>query len=138
MSSTPGKTKHLQSFILDNGIKLYDCPGLVFPNMASTKSELVLNGILPIDQLRDCISPVEMLLCYIPPLQIEMLYRVKVDGAAEEKTSRAHAVLSALAASRGFRTSVYGNPDVSRAARIILKDYVNARLLYCHKPPPAA
>ncbi len=26
-------------------------------------------------------------------------------------------------------------PDTSRAARYILKDYVNARLLYCHPPP---
>lgn len=28
-----------------------------------------------------------------------------------------------------------GNPDESRAARTILKDYVNAKLLYCHPPP---
>lgn len=105
--------------------------------MASTKSELVLNGILPIDQMKDYISPVEMLLCYISIPQIECLYGFKVDKKAEEKASRAHNVLSALAASRGFRTSVYGNPDVARAARIILKDYVNARLLYCHEPPLA-
>jgi large subunit GTPase 1 len=29
-------------------------------------------------------------------------------------------------------------PDTSRAARYILKDYVNARLLYCHPPPGVA
>lgn len=28
-----------------------------------------------------------------------------------------------------------GNPDESRASRYVLKDYVNARLLYCHPPP---
>lgn len=28
-----------------------------------------------------------------------------------------------------------GNPDESRAARLIFKDYVNARLLYAHAPP---
>lgn len=28
-----------------------------------------------------------------------------------------------------------GNPDESRASRYILKDYVNAKLLYCHPPP---
>ena len=28
-----------------------------------------------------------------------------------------------------------GNPDEARAARYILKDYVNAKLLYCHPPP---
>jgi large subunit GTPase 1 len=28
-----------------------------------------------------------------------------------------------------------GNPDEARAARYILKDYVNAKLLFCHSPP---
>jgi large subunit GTPase 1 len=28
-----------------------------------------------------------------------------------------------------------GNPDEARAARFILKDYVNGKLLYCHAPP---
>ena len=29
----------------------------------------------------------------------------------------------------------FGMPDTSRAARYVLKDYVNARLLYAHPPP---
>lgn len=28
-----------------------------------------------------------------------------------------------------------GNPDEARSARYIMKDYVNAKLLYCHPPP---
>lgn len=36
---------------------------------------------------------------------------------------------------RGFTRSGQGNPDEARAAREILKDYVNAKLLYCHPPP---
>lgn len=36
---------------------------------------------------------------------------------------------------RGFTRSGQGNPDEARAARYILKDYVNAKLLYCHPPP---
>lgn len=36
---------------------------------------------------------------------------------------------------RGFFTQGQGNPDESRASRYILKDYVNAKLLYCHPPP---
>lgn len=35
---------------------------------------------------------------------------------------------------RGFMTA-NGQPDQSRAARYILKDYVNGRLLYCVAPP---
>lgn len=28
-----------------------------------------------------------------------------------------------------------GQPDQSRSARYVLKDYVNGRLLFCHAPP---
>lgn len=36
---------------------------------------------------------------------------------------------------RGFARAGVGNPDEARAARYILKDYVNGKLLYCHPPP---
>lgn len=36
---------------------------------------------------------------------------------------------------RGYARSGQGNPDEARAARYVLKDYVNAKLLYCHPPP---
>lgn len=35
---------------------------------------------------------------------------------------------------RGFMTA-NGQPDQSRSARYVLKDYVNGRLLFCHAPP---
>lgn len=35
---------------------------------------------------------------------------------------------------RGFMTA-RGQPDQSRSARYVLKDYVNGKLLYCHAPP---
>lgn len=31
--------------------------------------------------------------------------------------------------------TAHGSPDESRAARLVLKDYVSGRLLFCHKPP---
>jgi large subunit GTPase 1 len=36
---------------------------------------------------------------------------------------------------RGFFTGGQGNPDQSRSSRLVLKDYVNGKLLYCHPPP---
>lgn len=50
---TPGKTKHFQTMNLTDNITLCDCPGLVFPSFVNTKSDLLLNGILPISQIRD-------------------------------------------------------------------------------------
>jgi hypothetical protein len=39
----------------------------------------------------------------------------------------------ALAQARGFMTT--GRPDESRAARLILKDYMNGVMMYAHPPP---
>lgn len=52
VSATPGKTKHFQTLYLDNDLLLCDCPGLVMPSFVSTKADMILNGILPIDQVR--------------------------------------------------------------------------------------
>lgn len=50
VSSTPGKTKFIQTIVTPNFV-LLDCPGLVFPS--HSKIELVLMGILNIDQIPD-------------------------------------------------------------------------------------
>jgi large subunit GTPase 1 len=37
---------------------------------------------------------------------------------------------------RGFTKAGHqGNPDDARAARILLKDFVNGKMIYCHPPP---
>lgn len=51
VSATPGKTKHFQTLFLDTDLLLCDCPGLVMPSFVLTKADMVLNGILPIDQV---------------------------------------------------------------------------------------
>ena len=44
----------------------------------------------------------------------------------------------AHALARGFMTTTKGTPDESRSARVILKDVVNAKLLYATPPPGAS
>lgn len=65
VSDTPGKTKHYQTLFVDDDLLLCDCPGLVFPSFVSTRGELILNGILPIDQMRDYVEPINLIsFCY--------------------------------------------------------------------------
>ncbi|KAL4768289.1 hypothetical protein BDW60DRAFT_197920 [Aspergillus nidulans var. acristatus] len=139
VSSTPGKTKHFQTLYLSPEIMLCDCPGLVFPNFASTKAELVVNGVLPIDQQREFTGPAGLVAKRIPKHFLEDVYGVTIhtrpieEGGTGEPT--AHDLLRAYARARGFATTGQGQPDESRAARYILKDYVNGKLLFCHPPP---
>jgi large subunit GTPase 1 len=57
---------------------LCDCPGLVFPQFATTKADLVCDGVLPIDQLREHTAPVELLTRRIPRSVIEGTYGLSV------------------------------------------------------------
>ncbi len=139
VSSTPGKTKHFQTIHLSPEVILCDCPGLVFPNFATTKAELVCNGILPIDQLREFTGPAGLVAKRIPQSFFEALYGVKVKTRPLEEGGTgiptAEEILIAYAIARGFTKTGQGQPDESRAARYILKDYVSGKLLFC-KPPP--
>jgi len=99
------------------------------PAFGGSKGEMVLGGILPIDQLTSYSSGMELLAQRISRNTLERKYGITLQNEYSHDD-----VLNSYASIRGFMT-VRGIPDSSRAARIILKDYVNGKLLYCHEPP---
>lgn len=156
VSSTPGKTKHFQTIHLNESLVLCDCPGLVFPTFSTTKADQVCNGVLPIDQLREHTGPCTLVAKRIPKAVLESTYGIRIrtvpieDGGTGIPTSAEFCSTYAIA--RGYVRSSQGNPDEARAARYILKDYVNVskkyykyqyetnpyvqgKLLFCHPPP---
>ncbi|KAI1658956.1 P-loop containing nucleoside triphosphate hydrolase protein [Daldinia decipiens] len=139
VSATPGKTKHFQTIHLSDKVILCDCPGLVFPNFATTKADLVCNGVLPIDQLREFTGPAALVAHRIPQPFLEAIYGIHIRTRPSEEGGTgiptASELLSAYAKARGFATQGVGQPDESRAARTVLKDYVNGKLLYVEPPP---
>ena len=139
VSATPGKTKHFQTIHLSDKVVLCDCPGLVFPSFAATKAELVCAGVLPIDQLREYTGPGGLVAQRIPQPFLEAIYGMKMEIRPVEEggtgVPTSDEVLRAYAIARGFQTQGLGQPDESRAARYILKDYVKGKLLFCHPPP---
>ncbi|KAI0229998.1 hypothetical protein L0F63_002613 [Massospora cicadina] len=126
VGATPGKTKHFQTLHLDTLI-LCDCPGLVFPSFATTQAEMVCNGVLPIDQLREHTAPTELVTQRIPQYVLEAIYGIRIPTRSAEEggtgVPTAEELLKAYAVSRGYTKSSEGNPDEARAARYILKDY---------------
>jgi large subunit GTPase 1 len=93
VSSTPGKTKHFQTIDLSDSIMLCDCPGLVFPQFASTKADLVCDGVLPIDQLREYTGPATLIANRLPKEILEATYGLTIrtvgveDGGSDIVTS---------------------------------------------------
>lgn len=138
VSATPGRTKHFQTLYVNDEVLLCDCPGLVFPSFVSTKAEMILNGILPIDQMRDHVPAISLLCQRIPRGVLEVVYGLNIappqEGEDPTRAPYADELLSAYGYIRGFMTS-HGTPDCSRSARYILKDYVKGKLLYCIAPP---
>uniref|UniRef100_A0A1E1XFH0 Large subunit GTPase 1 homolog n=1 Tax=Amblyomma aureolatum TaxID=187763 RepID=A0A1E1XFH0_9ACAR len=138
VSTTPGKTKHFQTLNLDEELCLCDCPGLVFPNFVSSKAEMVVHGILPIDQMTDHVGPVNLVGSLIPRHVLESTYSICLPAPHEtEDPTRAptsEELLNSYGYMRGFMTQS-GLPDNPRASRYILKDFVSGKLLYCVAPP---
>jgi large subunit GTPase 1 len=85
VSSTPGKTKHFQTLVLSDTITLCDCPGLVFPQFANTQADLVVDGVLPIDQMREYSAPTDLLCRRIPKEILEGTYGIGIGVRSEEE-----------------------------------------------------
>lgn len=99
VSATPGKTKHFQTLYLDKDLLLCDCPGLVMPSFVCTKAEMILNGILPIDQMRDHVPAISLLATLIPRHVLEDLYGfmlpVPTEGQDSNRPPTAEELLNA-------------------------------------------
>jgi len=92
VSSTPGKTKHFQTIHLSPEIILCDCPGLVFPQFAVQKAELVCDGVLPIDQLRESHGPVGLVTQRVGREVLEATYGLTIRRRGEETGFETNAV----------------------------------------------
>lgn len=84
VSATPGKTKHFQTHYLDTDLLLCDCPGLVMPSFVFTKAEMIINGILPIDRMRDHVAPVNLVASLIPRHVFEEKYGIMLPISEDE------------------------------------------------------
>lgn len=79
VSATPGKTKHFQTLNLSPEVTLCDCPGLVFPQFANTQADMIVDGVLPIDQMREYSAPVDLVCRRVPREIIEGTYGIRID-----------------------------------------------------------
>ena len=138
VSATPGKTKHYQTHQLKGEVILVDGPGLVIPNLSMTKADMIVHGILSIDHLTAYFPPMDLILQNIPLAYIQNHYGIMASCVHKAKKSdlknTSNQILSAFGQMRGYMKPG-GVPDQAKAARVILKDYVQGKLCFCHAPP---
>lgn len=138
VTSTPGKTKHFQTLIISDELVLCDCPGLVFPSFSSSRYEMIASGVLPIDRMTEHREAVQVVANKVSRHVIESIYNITLPKPKPyEPQSRpplASELLRAYCASRGYVSSS-GLPDETKAARQILKDYIDGKLPHFEMPP---
>eukprot|EP00293_Proteomonas_sulcata_P011692 CAMPEP_0184305882 /NCGR_PEP_ID=MMETSP1049-20130417/15037_1 /TAXON_ID=77928 /ORGANISM="Proteomonas sulcata, Strain CCMP704" /LENGTH=338 /DNA_ID=CAMNT_0026618037 /DNA_START=39 /DNA_END=1055 /DNA_ORIENTATION=+ len=75
---SPGKTKHFQTMLVEDGLCLCDCPGLVLPSVVAKKEEMICGGVLNIHTLRDTIPPVSVICEKVPRELLEQMYGISI------------------------------------------------------------
>ncbi len=129
----------LDDFCIVGSCVFIDGPGLVIPNLNMNKAAMVLGGILPIDNLTEYTTSMDLLLSKVPFAHLLKFYGIMkscvLDAKkSERKMSESMLFLSAYGLMRGL-VKGGGTPDQARAARVVLKDFVQGKLLFCLAPP---
>ncbi len=139
VSSTPGKTKHFQTLMVNETVMLCDCPGLVFPSFMASTGEMLCSGILPINQMRDYVDPANVIACRVPMHLLEAAYGMHIQRDLDlmdnpERPPTGHEMLSAYCAVKGYITNGTGRWDEFRACKEMLRDFNDGLILYVSVP----
>ncbi|KAL0912119.1 hypothetical protein M5K25_018070 [Dendrobium thyrsiflorum] len=138
VTSTPGKTKHFQTLIISEELILCDCPGLVSPSFSSSRYEMIASGVLPVDRVTEHREAVQVVANNVPRHLLEKIYNIKLPKPKpyelQSRPPTAAELLRAYCLSRGHVSSS-GLPDETRAARQILKDYIDGKIPHFKLPP---
>ncbi|KAL9187465.1 hypothetical protein ACHAXT_001568 [Thalassiosira profunda] len=149
VAAQPGKTKHFQTLLLPDrtDMMLCDCPGLVFPSFVSSTADMIAAGVYPIAQMRDH-WPVVTLICQrVPRDVLNARYGIRIPEPSEQELREmewskkelppptAEELLGTYCIARSMLAPASGVPDYQRASRVVVRDYSEGKLLYCHSPP---
>ncbi|KAL2154675.1 hypothetical protein VTH82DRAFT_3351 [Thermothelomyces myriococcoides] len=124
----PGETKVWQYVTLMKRIYLIDCPGIVPPNQHDTPQDLLLRGVVRVENVE---NPEQ----YIPAV----LKKVKthhMERTYELKGWKDHMEFLELLARKSGRLLKGGEPDVDGVAKMVLNDFMRGKIPW-FTPAPA-
>lgn len=123
----PGETKVWQYITLMKRIYLIDCPGVVPPNQNDTPEDILLRGVVRVENVENPEQYMPAILKRVLPKHLERTYGVK---NAEEPIE----FLSILAR-KGGRLLRGGEPDLDGVAKMVINDFLRGKLPW-YTPPP--
>ncbi|GAA5831318.1 hypothetical protein JCM11251_007833 [Rhodosporidiobolus azoricus] len=125
VAPTPGWTKDVQEVVLEKGIRVLDCPGVVVEQRGEIEG--ALKGMVRPEDVTDPKAPIEAILSRCKREHLQMLYSIPY---FDSLTS----FLLEVARAKG-RLRKGGVPDLDGTARSILRDWVAGRIPYYTSPP---
>lgn len=126
----PGETKVWQYITLMRRIYLIDCPGVVPPSTHDTDEDILLRGVVRVENVENPEQYIPAVLKRVQPKHLERTY--DVNGFADS-----YEFLSMLAR-KGGRLLRGGEPDLDAVAKMVLNDFLRGKLPWFTPPPHTA
>jgi nuclear GTP-binding protein len=129
VSNTPGFTKGLQKVILDNNLRLLDCPGIVMSNDENN----ILHNVIRTEDIKEPLEVVGKIL-----KKMTMDYFLKTYNLDISILKGSELTLEKVVYLVGEKLKKYkkgGIVDLDKSARIIINDWNLGKLKYYSVPP---
>lgn len=123
----PGETKIWQYITLMKRIYLIDCPGVVPPSATDTPQDILLRGVVRVENVENPEQYIPAVLSKTKPQHIERTYQIK--GYKD------HIEFLELLARKGGRLLHGGEPDVDGVAKMVLNDFLRGKIPWFTPPP---
>ncbi|EFJ47260.1 hypothetical protein VOLCADRAFT_81595 [Volvox carteri f. nagariensis] len=123
----PGETKVWQYITLMKRIFCIDCPGVVYNRTNDSPTDLVLKGVVRVENLEDATHHVDPVLARVKPEYLKRAYKIKEWKDTEDFLAQLARLSGKLL--RG------GEPDLNTAARMVLYDWQRGKVPFFTLPP---
>ncbi|CAF9906742.1 MAG: GTPase required for pre-60S ribosomal subunit nuclear export and maturation [Alectoria fallacina] len=123
----PGETKVWQYITLMKRIYLIDCPGVVPPSNNDSPEDILLRGVVRVENVENPEQYIAAVLKRTKPQHIQRTYDLKGFETATEFLE--------LLARKGGRLLKGGEADVDGAAKMVLNDFIRGKLPWFTPPP---
>jgi nuclear GTP-binding protein len=122
----PGETKVWQYITLMKRIYLIDCPGIVPPNQNDTQEDILLRGVVRMENVE---NPEQ----YIPAV-LKRCKKHHVERTYELTGWDTHVQFLELLARKGGRLLKAGEPDLDGVAKMVLNDFMRGKIPWFTAP----